>query len=144
MAARAEITTTAVDLGALVAEVSRPTHGAVATFVGQVRDHDPEASGEVVSLDYSAHPDAQRIMTDVVRQACEQVDPEDEVELVAVHRIGHLEVGDLALVVVAASAHRAPALDLCRAVVEAVKQGAPIWKKQHEADGSHTWSGLTC
>lgn len=144
MAARAEITTTAVDLGALVGEVSRPTHGAVATFVGQVRDHDPEASGEVVSLDYSAHPDAQRIMTDVVRQACEQVDPEDEVELVAVHRIGHLEVGDLALVVVAASAHRAPALDLCRTVVEAVKHGVPIWKKQHEADGSHTWSGLTC
>lgn len=144
MGFRAEFTETPIDLPGLMAEVSDATDGAVTSFVGQVRDHDPEASGEVVSLDYSAHPDAQQIIDRVVAEALAQSDPDGVVDVVAVHRIGHLEVGDLALVVVAASAHRAPTFEVCRAVVEAVKHGVPIWKKQHEADGSHTWSGLTC
>ena len=144
MGFRAEIATEAIDLAGAIAEVSRPDHGAVATFVGQVRDHDPEAAGEVVSLDYSAHPDAQQIIEDVVARALSESDPDGAVDVVALHRVGHLEVGDLALVVVAGSAHRAPTFEVCRAVVEAVKHGVPIWKKQHEADGTHTWSRLTC
>lgn len=144
MGRRAEISTSAIDLAALTSEVSGRTHGAVTSFVGQVRDHDPEAAGEVLSLDYSAHPDASRIIAEVVERAASQADPDGLVDVVAVHRLGHLEVGDLALVVVAASPHRAPTFEVCRAVVEAVKHEVPIWKKQHEADGSHTWSGLTC
>lgn len=51
-------------------------------------------------------------------------------------------MGDLALVVVVGSAHRALAFEVCRGVVEAVKHEVPIWKKQHTADGAHVWSGL--
>lgn len=144
MGHRAAVVPEVIDLAAVIAEVSSTEHGAVATFVGQVRDHDPEAGGEVVSLEYSAHPDAQQIIEDVVAAALAESDPDGVVDVVALHRIGHLEVGDLALVVVAGSAHRAPAFEVCRAVVEAVKHRVPIWKKQHEADGTHTWSGLTC
>lgn len=141
---RAQIATDPIDLTALMTEVGGPSHGAVSTFVGQVRDHDPEASGEVVSLDYSAHPDAGRVIGDVVSAAVAAGDPDGQAQVVAVHRVGHLEVGDLALVVLVASAHRDLAITLCRDVVEAVKHGVPIWKKQHEVDGSHQWSGLSC
>lgn len=141
---RAEIATDAIDLPALVTEVGGPSHGAVSTFVGQVRDHDPQASGEVVSLDYSAHPDAARIIAEVVAAAVASGDPDGQAQVVAVHRVGHLVVGDLALVVLVASAHRDLAMTLCREVVEAVKHGVPIWKKQHAVDGSHVWSGLSC
>ena len=122
--------------------VEHEAAGGLTVFVGRVRDHDHGMS--VAGLDYSAHPDAQQIIERVVAEALAQSDPDGVVDVVAVHRIGHLEVGDLALVVVAASTHRAPTFEVCRAVVEAVKHGVPIWKKQHEADGSHTWSGLTC
>ncbi|GAA3612487.1 hypothetical protein GCM10022199_15470 [Marihabitans asiaticum] len=139
---RAQIATEAIDLGAAMAQVTSPAHGAVASFVGQVRDHDPEASGEVVSLDYSAHPDAGRTIERVVAQTLESLDPTGQTDGVALHRVGHLEVGDLALVVVVGSAHRALAFEVCRGVVEAVKHEVPIWKKQHTADGAHVWSGL--
>ena len=51
---------------------------------------------------------------------------------------------DLALVVCVGSAHRALAFDVCREVVEEIKRELPVWKKQHQADGAHVWSGLTC
>lgn len=141
---RAEIAPEAIDLAAAITEVSLPEHGAVTSFVGQVRDHDPEAAGEVVSLDYSAHPDAAEIMQRVVADTLAEVDPDGQAQVVALHRVGHLEVGDLALVVTTGTAHRDLAFTVCRAVVEAVKHGVPIWKKQLQADGVHVWSGLTC
>jgi molybdopterin synthase catalytic subunit len=64
------------------------------------------------------------------------------VRVAAVHRIGHLDVGDLALFVSVASAHRAEAFDVCRAVVEDIKAEVPIWKKQQTAGGTSHWVGL--
>jgi molybdopterin synthase catalytic subunit len=117
--------------------------GAALTFTGVVRDHDPEAEGAVASLDYSAHPDAERILGEVVaRHARGPQDPAGEVRVAAAHRIGHLDVGDLALVVAVASAHRAEAFETCRAVVEDIKSEVPIWKRQHTAAGHAHWVGL--
>ncbi|MDI3330621.1 MAG: molybdenum cofactor biosynthesis protein MoaE [Micrococcus sp.] len=117
--------------------------GAALTFTGVVRDHDPEAEGTVTSLDYSAHPDAERILREVVaRHARGPADPAGEVRIAAAHRIGHLDVGDLALVVAVASAHRAEAFEACRAVVEDIKAEVPIWKRQHTAAGHAHWVGL--
>ena len=109
------------------------------TFVGQVRDHDPDADGTVTGLDYSAHPDAGRILSEI---AARFRTGHPAVELVVSHRIGHLEVGDLALVAAVASAHRADAFLVCEQLVEAVKAEVPIWKKQYEVDGTHSWVGL--
>ncbi|MDN5716706.1 MAG: molybdenum cofactor biosynthesis protein MoaE [Janibacter sp.] len=144
MARTAWIATEAIDLAAMLASVSGPAHGAVASFVGQVRDHDPEATGEVVALRYSCHPDAQRFIEEIVARTTLAHDPHGEADVRATHRIGDLDVGDLALVVVVGSAHRDLAFTLCRAVVEAVKHELPVWKQQFEADGSHAWSGLSC
>lgn len=140
----AAVTDEPIDLAGLTAAVSSPRHGAVATFVGQVRDHDPEATGEVVSLDYSCHPDAAGMIGPIVERVLAEHDPEGAASVAAAHRVGQLAVGDLALVVCVGSAHRALAFDVCRKVVEAVKHELPVWKKQQQADGAHVWSGLTC
>ncbi|MBB2956109.1 molybdenum cofactor biosynthesis protein MoaE [Pseudoclavibacter helvolus] len=120
-----------------LAAVEDPHAGAVVTFVGQIRDHDPEAEGRVVSLDYTAHPDAERVLEGLVA-----AHSRDGVRIAVSHRIGHLEVGDIALIACVASAHRGDAYDVSRALVEAVKAEVPIWKQQHEADGSASWVGL--
>ena len=98
-----------MDLAAHVAAVSVPAAGAVATFVGLVRDHDPSVAGEVVALDYSAHPDAEAVLLRIAEAAAAA----DGVLGVAVsHRVGHLAVGEAAIVAAVATAHRALAFDV--------------------------------
>lgn len=132
-----------LDAAAVERSVMTPRCGAALTFTGVVRNHDPEATGTVTSLEYSAHPDAGRILAGIVdRHRREREDPAGEVRIAAVHRIGHLDVGDLALVVSVTSAHRAAAFEVCRAVVEDIKTEVPIWKKQQTAAGTSHWVGL--
>lgn len=118
--------------------VDDATAGAVTTFVGRVRDHDPDAAGAVVALEYSAHPDAERILAEIVARAGAEGS-----SLVAVsHRIGRLGVGDAAVIIAVASSHRAEAFEVCRTVIEAIKTELPVWKRQIEADGTTEWKGL--
>ncbi|WP_348234524.1 molybdenum cofactor biosynthesis protein MoaE, partial [Salmonella enterica] len=74
----------------LLALVARPEAGAVALFVGVVRDHDPQASGEVVALDYTCHPSAPERLGEIVAGVLASMDPEESCAVAAVHRIGHL------------------------------------------------------
>lgn len=135
----ARIVGTDLDVSAHLAAVADPRAGAVATFVGQVRDHDPDADGQVTALEYSAHPDAQAVL----HRICTELAADPEVLGLAVsHRTGALVVGDLAIVTCVATAHRALAFDVCRELVERVKTEVPIWKRQKLADGTHTWVGL--
>lgn len=135
----ARIVGTDLDVSAHLAAVADPRAGAVATFVGQVRDHDPDADGQVTALEYSAHPDAESVL----RRICTELASDPEVLGLAVsHRTGALVVGDLAIVVCVATAHRALAFDVCRELVERVKTEVPIWKRQKLADGTHMWVGL--
>ena len=134
----AAISSEPLDLAAHLTAVDDPAMGALTTFVGRVRDHDPDAATSVIALEYSAHPDAaaalQRIAEDAVG---------DGEALVAVsHRIGTLAVGDAAVVIAVAAPHRAEAFEVCRAVIETIKTGLPVWKRQVEADGTATWLGL--
>lgn len=137
------ISETDLDVSAHLAAVEGSGFGAVATFIGRVRDHDPDVSGEVVSLDYSAHPDAERMLAEIIdgcrARAC---DKGTDVAIAASHRVGHLVVGDIAIVACVASAHRAAAFDVCRELVETIKAELPIWKRQWRADGAHNWVGL--
>ena len=135
----ARVTDAPLDLAEHVAAVSTRADGAVVTFIGQVRDHDPDATDRVTGLDYSAHPDAGRIIGEIAAR-CRAEHP--LVRLTVSHRIGHLDVGDLALVAAVASAHRGDAFAACEALVEQVKAEVPIWKKQYETGGTHTWVGL--
>ena len=133
------VTEAPLDLAEHVAAVSGPRAGAVATFLGLVRDHDPSVDGAVVGLDYSAHPDAGAVLASLAADAADR----DGVLGVAVsHRVGMLAVGEAAIVAAVASAHRELAFDVCRALVETVKAELPVWKREVLADGSHVWVGL--
>ena len=149
MARLARVTDAPLDLAEHLAAVDDATCGAVVTFVGRVRDHDPEAAGEVVAVEYSAHPDAETVLAALLDRVVESVADQsdrtggtDEIRVAATHRIGNLEVGDDALVVTVAAAHRAEAFAVCREVVEAIKAELPIWKRQWEHDGGSSWVGL--
>jgi len=117
--------------------VRHPTCGGIALFVGVVRDHDHGES--VTALDYEAHPTA----VDTMRRTCDDVLARSQaVRVAAVHRVGALRVGDLAVVVAAAAPHRGQAFDACRDIIDTLKAQTPIWKHQSLGDGSTEWVGL--
>jgi molybdopterin synthase catalytic subunit len=134
----AAISAEPLDLDAHLRAVDDPRMGAVTTFVGRVRDHDPDAATAVVALEYSAHPDAEPALARLASAAIGSTGA-----LVAVsHRVGTLEVGDAAVVIAVAAAHRAEAFEVCRTLIETIKTGLPVWKRQVESDGTATWLGL--
>ncbi len=138
----AEVRDAPVAAAELLELVARPDAGAVALFVGTVRDHDPQAVGPVVGLDYTCHPSAPERIGEIVTAVLLDADPGGECAVAAVHRIGHLRVGENAFVVAVSCPHRKPAFAVCEQVVEQVKAQLPVWKQQFEADGSYRWSGL--
>ncbi|WP_205630419.1 molybdenum cofactor biosynthesis protein MoaE [Streptomyces albus] len=111
--------------------------GGTALFVGTVRDHDGGA--DVARLGYSSHPSAEAEL----RRVAEKVVADYPVRaLAAVHRVGDLEVGDLAVVVAVSCPHRAEAFDACRKLIDDLKHEVPIWKHQTFSDGSEEWVGV--
>ena len=131
-----DIRETPLDVGEVLAAVEDAADGGVTLFVGAVRDHDHDRS--VSHLDYTAHPTA----LDRLREVAERVAATHPVTaLAAVHRIGHLGIGDLAVVVAAGAAHRGEAFDASRALIDELKATVPIWKHQVFADGDEEWVG---
>jgi len=132
---RAAIVERAIDPGALIAEVQSPEFGAISLFVGTVRDVNDGRT--VTALDYSAY---------VAMAESELAAILDEAEVnfgigaVAIeHRIGALELGDVSVAVAAAHAHRRPAIECTRFVIEEIKSRVPIWKLEHYTDGAREW-----
>lgn len=138
----AEVRDAPIDPAELLRLVGRPDAGAVALFVGVVRDHDPQAEGRVVALDYTCHPSAPERIGQIAAEVLATSDPDGECAVATVHRIGHLVVGDNAFVVAVSAPHRRLAFEVCERLVDEVKAQLPIWKQQFEADGSYGWSGL--
>lgn len=117
--------------------VTDPAFGAVVNFIGQIRNHDPGAANEVRSIEYSCHPDTERIIGEIATRVATP-----ETRLAVSHRIGMVPVGGLALVACVASAHRAEAYSVSRDLIETIKLELPIWKRQTETDGAGTWVGI--
>lgn len=132
----ATITDAAIDEGIIRAAVELPSSGAVVVFSGVVRNHDEGL--DILSLDYQAHPEAQRILA----ECCAAVAAETGLSVAAAHRVGHLAIGDIALSAAASAAHRREAFDACELLVERIKSTVPIWKRQHYKDGHSEWVGL--
>jgi molybdopterin synthase catalytic subunit len=127
-----------LDLDRHLRAVDDDASGAVTTFVGRVRNTDPDAADAVVALEYSAHPDAPDVLHRIAEQAAAGTDA-----IVAVsHRVGRLSVGEAAVIIAVASGHRAAAFEVCRTVIETIKTDLPVWKRQVEADGTTAWKGL--
>lgn len=117
--------------------VETPESGAVVIFLGVVRNH---AEGKAVeALTYEAYaPMANKTMLEVAEQAHERW----PLHRVAVaHRIGHLGIGDASIAIGVSSAHRKEAFAACEFVMDRIKDDAPIWKKEHWADGPAHWVG---
>lgn len=127
----------ALSVDRLLRAVSDPEVGGIGIFIGLVRDHDHGA--DVASLDYTHHPSAEQILSECVTRVASR---HDVVHVAVEHRVGHLEVGDLAVVVAVGAAHRAAALECCRDLIDTLKQDVPIWKEQHFTGGDTEWVGL--
>jgi molybdopterin synthase catalytic subunit len=120
----------------LIAGVESPARGGVASFLGQVRDH--HGGRTVRRLEYSAYgPMAEEECARIVAEA----EAKWPVRVALEHRVGALEIGDTAVAIAAAGAHRDEAFAACRFVIEEVKRRVPIWKKEFYADGTVEWVG---
>lgn len=127
---------TPLDVAEVVDALDDDSSGGLTLFVGRVRDHD-DGKG-VDGLEYSAHPSALARLQDV----CDRVAARHDVSgLAAVHRVGTLAIGDLAVVVATASAHRGTAFDASRDLIDTLKDEVPIWKHQAFGDGTEEWVG---
>lgn len=128
------VTPDPLDPAAVTTAVARHADGAVATFVGLVRD--ANAGRRVLWLDYEAFgPLAVKTFADIAAEARTRW---PDAVLAIHHRTGRLEIGEASVVVAAASPHRAEAFAACRYGIERVKQVAPIWKHEH-FEGGEVW-----
>lgn len=131
-----------LDLAAHLGAVDDARQGACATFVGTVRNHDPEAHGTVTWLDYTAHPTADAALLALAEETLAELDADDVARVAVSHRVGRVAVGESAIVAAVSTPHRRLAFEICGHLVERIKHELPIWKEQHTEDGSSTWSGL--
>jgi molybdopterin synthase catalytic subunit len=130
----AELRDEPLSVDEVYAAVVVPSAGGIAVFAGAVRDHDQ--GRDVTALSYSAHPSA----ADQLRKVAEQIAARFDVHAVAaVHRVGDLAIGDLAVVVAVSTSHRATAFEACRALIDDLKATVPIWKHQRYAGGESEW-----
>lgn len=123
-----------LSLDEVFSAVRDPEAGGIALFVGTVRRVDEDL--EVEQLSYSSHPTA----VDRLREVAARIaDETGVVALAAVHRVGDLAVGDLAVVVAAAAGHRAEAFEAGRRLIDELKAEVPVWKHQTYTDGDAVW-----
>jgi molybdopterin synthase catalytic subunit len=118
------------------AAVADPAAGGIALFAGAVRDSDHDRG--VSGLSYSAHPSA---ADELRRVAAVIAGKYPVIGIAAVHRVGDLAIGDLAVVLAVSCAHRAEAFDACRDLIDILKASVPIWKHQRFDDGTAEWVG---
>ena len=129
------LTTEPIDDHALTEEVRRHDCGAVVTFLGTVRDLTDRRV--TAALDYEAYPGmAEKKLAEVVRETCDRWPVG---AMAVVHRLGHLDVGEVSVAVAVSCPHRAEAFEACRYAIDRLKQLVPIWKKENWADGRTEW-----
>ncbi|GAA4808013.1 molybdenum cofactor biosynthesis protein MoaE [Nocardioides caeni] len=125
-----------LDVAEVLAALDDPASGGLVLFVGRVRDHDHGRG--VTGLSYSAHPSA----LERLQEVCDRIAGEFDVSgVAAVHRIGDLAIGDLAVVVATTAGHRGSSFEASRALIDTLKDEVPIWKHQLFSDGTEEWVG---
>lgn len=130
-----ELTNQTIDAAQVLANVSSPRAGAVVLFLGTVRE--TTGTRQTESLDYECYPE----------MACAQLaDLEAEarrrwpiVECALVHRLGHLEPGEVSVAVAVSTLHRQQAFEAGKWLIDTIKERVPIWKKENWADGTSDW-----
>ncbi len=130
-----QLTSGPIDYDALTEQVRRADCGAVVTFLGTVRDL---TNGRATAaLDYDAYPSmAEKKMAEI---ECETRERWPIGDMVMVHRLGRLDVGEVSVAVAVSCPHRTQAFEACRYAIDRLKEAVPIWKKENWADGSTEW-----
>ena len=125
-----------IDSGALVRRTMRASDGACVLFEGVVRDHHDGKAVE--SIFYDAYrPMAEKEIATIIRDIQTRY---RDVQINVIHRLGHLQVGDISIAIVCASPHRAESYEASRALIDRIKQTVPIWKKER-GPGGEEWVG---
>ncbi len=125
----------AIDPAALIEKIASVGYGAISLFAGTVRDTNDGRA--VTAIDYSAYNSMAESQLEQI--AAEAEDMFGVSALIVEHRIGLLSLGEVSVAIAAAHAHRAPALDCTRYVIEEIKKRVPIWKMEHYVDGKREW-----
>lgn len=126
-----QMTPEPIDVAALERLLAHPAAGGIVTFAGVVRDHN--VGREVRFLEYEAYDEmAEAQLADIQRRMTERWDIK---RLVMVHRTGRLAIGEVAVFIGVATAHRAEAFEACRFGIDTVKHELPVWKKEHFVGG---------
>jgi len=130
-----------LDIGGALAAVASPACGAIASFIGTVREESSvlaNATRRVTALEYDAHPQiASQRLEEIAAEACGKWDVE---YLVAIHRVGLCSLGEPTVLIACSAPHRGDALEACRWTIDEVKASVPIWKKEIYEEGD-AWVG---
>lgn len=130
-----EVTADPIDTGELLSRVGDPEDGAVALFLGIVRNHND--ARPVAGMDYEGYADmAREQLAAIVGEAAERTGSD---RIAAVHRLGTLAVGEVSVAIAASTPHRAEAFDGARYVIEEIKKRLPVWKREHYLDREAEW-----
>jgi molybdopterin synthase catalytic subunit len=132
---RAAIVTRPIDPAALIGEVQASQFGAISLFVGTVRDTNDGRN--VIAIEYSAY-------TEMAESEMAAILDEGEAlfsvtAIIVEHRVGSLALGDASVAIATAHAHRGPAIECARFVIDEIKKRVPIWKLEHYVDGGRQW-----
>jgi molybdopterin synthase catalytic subunit len=130
---RVSVTDSPIDVASVIASSGTPHDGAVATFIGRVRDHNDGVAVE--RMDYEAYAEMAEVE---MRRIGEALFARGGISTITiVHRTGALEIGDASVIVVVAAPHRDAAFPACQEALELIKSTVPVWKREHTADGAH-------
>lgn len=135
MSERAWVTRTPIEPGAVLERVGASEDGAVALFLGVVRDHNDGSA--VTGLTYDAYDEmATRVLDEIATEAAGRLGTD---RIAVVHRVGELAIGDVSVAIAASSPHRAESFDATRYVIEEIKKRLPVWKKEHYVASESRW-----
>ena len=135
MSERAWVTRAPIEPAAVLERVGAPEDGAVALFLGVVRDHNDGSA--VTGLSYDAYDEmATRVLEEIAGEAAARLGTD---RIAVVHRVGELAIGDVSVAIAASSPHRAESFDATRYVIEEIKKRLPVWKKEHYVTAESRW-----
>ena len=132
-----DITTSPIDPSTVLARVGAPADGAVALFVGTVRN--ANEGRPVGGMEYEGYAAmAREQLAAIVSEAAVRAGTG---RVAAVHRLGELAVGEASVAIAVSTPHRAEAFDAARYVIEEIKKRLPVWKRERYLDGEARWLG---
>lgn len=129
------LTNDPIDYGILTEQVRSSAAGAVVLFLGTVREL--TSGRQTLALDYEAYPEMARAKMAELEQATRQRWP--IIEIGIIHRLGHLELGDISVAIAVSCPHRQQAFEAGKFLIDEFKNVVPIWKKENWSDGSTEW-----